>query len=342
MDSATKNDILQGLGMLKASLLKEYSLNTRPQDYKGENASDESLPADWQTKLKPISGGQGGFNSGDNGPDKKNTSTGSQSDPYIHKQLEEMQALMKQMAENLSMGGDSIDDNGDDDMEWDTEDVGGDEVDAGDMNMDVVEDDDEMDIEKMGHGMDKQMPLMNEGDDMGMEGGDDSDMSSIVDALNEIKGILSQMDFAKAQAAKLEKSIDDKFATMQKQMATQSNQAKVSQAVTDILKQHGLSELPSDVPVRTQGGVTVKSSIDPVPQPSGNEINSNDDGSFQKSDDMLEDRHNTFVGQVSSIVNRHGVDDLKGTFALVNQMRTEQVSDLSTPLYYYDNINVPN
>ena len=44
MDKETKESILEGVTVLKEAILKEYSLNTRPQDYKGENAKDESLP----------------------------------------------------------------------------------------------------------------------------------------------------------------------------------------------------------------------------------------------------------------------------------------------------------
>ena len=339
MDNQIKSDIMTGLALLKESLIKEYSLNTSPKDVKGENASDTNLPADWQEKLKPLSGGPEGGHEGDSGPEKKNTSTGSQgSDPYIHKELSEMKAaiamLSKQMmGENMAMGNDE--ESPEDEMMWDKEDVGSEENgEEGFREEEVMEEEDEM--AKMGtHGdMYKDM----EGEEMG--NGDDSDMAQIVDALNQIKGILTQADFQKQQALSIEKSVDAKLTTFAKEInKTLANRgaSQVSDTVKQILKSQGFAPVVSESPVRVSSNVAISKS-ESVPEHS---LTDDSSEMLQKSADNkdveeIANIHNNFVAQVDEIAGKTDVEDLKGTFRLLNYSRQQmQGGDLTTPLWYY-------
>ena len=348
-----KESILAGLNLFKQALIdqyvnKEYSLNTRPQDYKGENAKDESLPNDWVDKLKPLSGGPEGGRVGDSGPEKKNTSTGSQSaDPYIHK-MDEILAFIKQMGgqmpnQPMAMGHDEMPEaengeGGDDaEMMYDTEDVG------------VEEDGAEGVDDMMGdEGMDK----MGGAHDMALDGGDGMD-AEIVDALNQIKGILTQMDFAKQMVAETKeeilKSVNEQFATFKQDMGTQTAQSKqdnsaaMSEMVKQMLKSQGLAPVADNTPKRIENTVVSKSETAPAATPADfqpNDSMSKADDDSALSEDSVGDIHKSFVNQVESITSRTEPDDILNCFRFVNAMRNQTQDDMTHPLYYYQNSGV--
>lgn len=339
MDKEFLDSVKEGVTLLKEAVLKEYSLNTRPQDYKGENAGDETLPADWGQKLKPISGGPEGGHEGDSGPERKSTSTGSQgSDPYIHKQVADaLMAVIKQMQEApmapMAMAGDGEEEEEGDDMMWDTEDVGNEEVGA--EGGDEVMTDDEM-------GMDEGMDKMG-GSHMEMGHDDNNQLSEIVDALNQVKGILSQMDFQKQQVASFEKAVDEKVNAVKEDIikSVQADEANaVNRAVNQMLKSYGFAPVVSQNPTRVAdaGGATIKSKTEPVGVTSPEDLT----GNIAKSEEISEAErvdsvHQNFVAQVENIVNRTDVDDLRGAFKFTNALREQQEGgDLSQTLYYYN------
>ena len=355
IDTSTKANFLQGLHLMKNYLMenyvsKEMSLNTRPQDYKGENAKDETLPADWVDKLKPLSGGPDGGRAGDSGPETKSTGEGSQSDPYIHKQVADaLMAVIKQMQEPMAMGGEEIpeEDTGDE-MMWDTDDVGSAEEGAEGVD-DMMGGGGEM-------GMDEGMDKMGHDGGFTMDGGGDNMDNEIVDALNQIKGILSQVDFQKQQTdtmenamATMQKSFNDKLANMQKDIQKQANAnaaKQVNATVQQILKAQGLAPTVSETPKRMENTVVSKAEATPAPltedlsdrSESFGKSDDDNDGGNNSPVDTVGDIQKSFSATVSSIVNRTGKDNLYECFRFVNAMRLQNEGDLTVPIHYYEDV----
>ena len=353
IDNETKSNFIEGLNLMKQYLLdnyvsKENSLNTRPQDYKGENAKDESLPSDWVNKLKPLSGGPDGGKEGDSGPERKATSSGSQgTDPYIHK-MDEIYAFMKQMSEQMggmptqpmSMAGDEMpeeENGGGDEMMWDTEDAGSEEMGAEGVD-DMMGAGPEMGMEE---GMDK----MGHGDQFSMGGEGDGMDSEMLDALNQIKGILSQVDFQKQATSEVQETVQEtvqkaltsQFAAIKKEMqkSNANNAQQVNKTVQQILKSQGLAPMVNENPVRIEN--TVVSKAEAAPNAIPDDFKASE--SIQKAEDTIGDIQKSFVGQVNSIVDRFGKDDLLGCFKFTNSMRMQNgEGDLTHPLYYYEDV----
>ena len=312
------------LGGFRDYLLKEYSLNTDARSYKGENASDETLPSDWVEKLKPLSGGTEGGHEGDNGPERKATSTASQGkDPYIHKQLtdlsEKIDVLSKQMAGMpMMMGDDEMSDGeeeGWEEYEDEGEEVGGD--------MDVVEDAEvEEDYsEKMNHYKEGDPAMM---DDMGEEEGGDIN-ESVLQSLNEIKALLSQNLMSKQQTMEVT-AIDNKIGELQKSLST-----AMSKQVENELAKHGLRKSVTDEPRRrpVQKKATrktptnvMKSQPNVVPDNSTAAVTMDTQYSSVFGDDANAIQK-AFVTGVEELLSKHNSDDFSGTFRMLNNLRDQ-------------------
>ena len=328
---ATKfNDLQDILEGVNDYLKKEFSLNTDARSYKGENAVDTTLPADWVEKLKPMSGGTDGGHEGDSGPERKRTSSGSQgTEPYIHKQLdnlnEKIDLLAKQMMEsgNMSLGGDKMEveeDVVEEDDGW--EDIDDDMEDA-DADMDVSEEDIEVEEdyeEKMDHYKGGDMMMGGE-----QEGG--SSEEDVVQALNEIKALLSQNLMAKQKVvdnANLEKRLNG----LQKSL-----KSAVRKGVEEQLKKQGLQKSVSDEPVRKSVAVktkspasnVTKSQVSAVPDVAPSDISRETTFSSVYGDNDLAIKK-AFNQNVKDLADKHEIEDLGGTFRMLNRAREQEVN----------------
>lgn len=242
---------------LESYVSKELSLNTEPRSLKGDNATDTTLPADWEKKNDAIVGEkESGAERADAGNDSKSTKTGSQSDPYIHKQdIERMveqkvrSLMQKQGGGGFMMGEDEMENDGWDDI---------DDESAGDMNAVPPADgmsemaDDDME-QKMNHYKDGEemmgggMPGMEGGGmDEGM-GGDEN----AVQVLNEIKALLANGLMAKQlqyENSQLRDEVNGLKGSMKSTVEKQVNTA---------LKQFNLQPSSADVntPTRRNGNI---------------------------------------------------------------------------------------
>ena len=260
-------------------------------------------------------------------------------DPYIHKQVADaMMAFFKQMQEQgmsapVAMNDDvpSEETGDDDEMMWDTADVGDEE--EGAMGGD------EMGMDE-GMGMDNGMDKMG-GEPMAMGHDDGSDIAQVVEALNQIKGILSQADFMKQQAVAFDQKVDQKFAKMKEDIVKSiqdDNSKAVNSTVTKMLKSQGLAPTVSEAPKRIDSGNTMKSVVSPMGLNDAKDIT----GDIQKSEDVSDEServasvHDNFVAQVEAIVSKSAVDDLRSAFRLTNAMREQEAGgSLGQTLYYY-------
>ena len=80
-----QEELLPILKALKEYIVKEYAVNYPPH-VRGEDASAKELPADWQGKLDPITGGDTVGRDTFGSAGQNTTKAGSQAeDAYIHK-----------------------------------------------------------------------------------------------------------------------------------------------------------------------------------------------------------------------------------------------------------------
>ena len=231
---------------LRDYLVKEYSLKTEARSYKGENATDQTLPADWEAKNDAIVGeSEPGPNRADAGNPTNTSSTASQSDPYLHKSdLEAMEKrigeLFKQAAGGFMMNEDEMAGGGDGWDDIDDEPSGDMAPVAPDVSMDEMDDDME---QKMGHYKGDEMG-MDAGADMGMDAGAGGD--DIVSLLSEIKALLANGMLAK-QAIADNQETAARLENLEKNMT-----ANVNKQVKQVLQKQNLKPVQADVPKRVE------------------------------------------------------------------------------------------
>ena len=259
----TLRDILIGLDGL---LNKELALNTDARSLKGENASDTALPDDWVKKNDAIVGEkESNAERADAGNDSKSTKTGSQSDPYIHKQdidayvQRSLASLLgKQMGGNMMMGNDKMEDDGWDDI---PDESAGDMEEVGAPPMEGAEMDDDFE-QKMNHYKDGE-EMMGMGGGIGtgegMEGGGDAEAVTI---LNEIKALLANSLVAKQmqlENKQLQREVTDMKSNMD---------ANIKKQVQETLKKFNLREAQNEVkPTRRSAPIQKQSVTEQVAQP---------------------------------------------------------------------------
>ena len=313
---ADKVQLVSILKDLRDYISKEYNLNVDDRSLKGEGPSeDTSLPADWQVKLEPISGGPGGEKEGDKGAEKKATAAGSQGkDAYLHKEGEEVyersgaSPLPESEVPHHSQAMDE-------EPEVDVEEMPMEEV--------VDEENDIEDVEKAGM--------------YAMHGDDDE----VVSLLRDIKGFLENASMAKQSLAGIE-SVRSEIASLTKAIPEMVD-SRVKEGTTSALKSFGMRPASGDVPRRTnrrpveQTRQIVKEESVAVPQselmdsPAAIGVEGE---SLVKASSQISD-HEQFVGGVKQLVEMTDVDDLKGMFRRINKMREDSGENLAHNLYYF-------
>lgn len=331
-----KTELLGILKGLRDYISNEYSLNVEPRSYKGENANDSTLPADWQKKLEPISGGPGGERAGDHGAEAKASAAGSQSkDAYLHKQIDANGEVVSKGVENeqyeesgkspmasppqapsgldTEQKGAYMADNNEENGFGEEEMVNGD-VDNGD----EVIDEEGMDYEgKMG------------------------DTSEIVSLLEEIKNVLQHTSMQKQALSEIQ-DVKSGLEGLAKSLP-EIIDAQVSDGIKTGLKQFGFVAGGADVP-RRRNRNTSQSQVQKATQSRVAQLVAQEEEpasrigvegeSLMKAAGPVND-HDAFVDAVDQLAGMNEVDDLRGSFRLINQMREDSGDSLSHNLFYY-------
>ena len=321
-DNKPLMDILKEL---REHLAKDYSLNVDPRSYKGENAADSSLPADWQAKLEPISGGDGGGREGDKGAEKKATKAGSQgTDAYLHKEGEMYEESGQSPMREVPQEGQEID----------KAEYMADEGEEGEMM-------DEGEGMEEGEGMDEGFE-----DKMGDEGHDE-----VVTLLRDIKAVLEHNSMAK-QSLSAVKDMEVVLAGLTKSIP-EIVDSRVTAGLKDGLKQYaglngsgGVGDIPRRIKTPTapkNNGTSVRINKSEEVAPRAPVIQSQEDParaigvegeSLMKAADRITD-HDAFVDGVEQLAGLTQIDDLRGAFKVINKMREQSGESLTTNLYYY-------
>lgn len=334
MSMPDKTPLISILKDLREYISNEYNLNVEPRSYKGENAVDSSLPADWQAKLEPISGGQGGEKEGDKGAEKKATKAGSQGkDAYLHK--DEGNEMYEESGKSPRM-----------DVPQE-----GQEVDKMSHMKGAYMADNNDDGEMMDEGADEDMENGEDGEDgEGME--EDNyeekmgDHDEVVNLLREIKGVLEHASMAKQSLSEI-RDVRTELSGLAKSLP-EIVDGRVADGIKNGLKQFGYnaSGAVGDIPRRKlppkNNGSSVKlKSEDVVPQQAVRQPQVDparaigvEGESLMKAADRVND-HDAFVDGVEQLAKMTQVDDLRGAFRLINNMREQSGESLTQNLYYY-------
>lgn len=317
-----KGQLVNILKELRSYIAKEYNLNVDDRSLKGEGPSaDTTLPADWQAKLEPISGGPGGEREGDKGAEKKATAAGSQGkDAYLHKEGgEEMLEGTAGVSPKASPPQQTQF------MAEDEEEM----VAAPEEEMPVEEvmeeegDGDIDDVEKAG---------------MYAMGGDDE----VVSLLRDIKGFLENASMAKQSLAAVE-TVREEMSNLTKSIPGLIS-SEVQNGTQASLKQFGMRPASGDVPKRTPVNKPVEQrrlakAAAPVAREPEAVLDTPaaigvEGDSLVKASTHVNDQEQ-FVNGVEQLIEMTDVDDLRGTFRKVNRMREESGENLSHNLYYF-------
>lgn len=322
---------------LRDYISNEYNLNVDARSYKGENAVDESLPADWQKKLEPISGGSEGGHEGDKGAEKKATKAGSQSsDAYLHKQDDVPQkgASNGFKAEGLDVQTKAVDEVAVDEDE-EVVDEESNDMEEYEEKMGMYKDGVESDVKE-----DDSMEYednMGEMEDMGDNG------SEVVSLLRDIKNFLSNAHMEKQSVGELQ-AVRREVSDLAKALPEIIDR-QVNDGIKAGLKQFGYSPAGGDTPrrVTTRSQVQkskptqIKTAVTPAPAQkmvSTPEAIGVEGDSLMKAADRISD-HDTFVDGVEQLAGMTDIDDLRGTFKRINAMREQSGESLTQNLYYY-------
>ena len=304
---------------LRSYIANEYNLNVDDRSLKGEGPSeDTSLPADWQEKLEPISGGPGGEKEGDKGAEKKATAAGSQGkDAYLHKEGDETYERSGESPlpeSEVPHHSQAMADDGNGDMEEEEMPV-----------EEVMDEDNGMeDVEKAGM--------------YAMHGDEDE----VVSLLRDIKGFLENASMAKQNLAGIE-AVRSDVASLTKSLPGIID-SRIKDGTTSALKSFGMRPAGGDVPRRTNKRPVEQTRQQvvkeaPVAVPQSELMDSPaaigvEGDSLMKASSQVSD-HEQFVGGVKQLVDMTDVDDLKGTFRRINKMREDSGENLAHNLYYF-------
>ena len=325
-----KPELLPILKALREYIVKEYGVNYPPH-VRGEDATSKDVPADWVDKLNPITGGEteGRAEYGSSGG---NTTKGASQgeDPYIHKS--ELMDMLKDFAKHVVDGQDvqqagsrgenagftypgeegrvpqnrglEMQDEEEEEVEIEDEEEEEEYIEKNEHEEEEEEEEEDEDVEKEGEGM-------------GMELGRGGDVGAI---LKDIKDLM---------VAKSQEKRD--FADLKKELSAikKSVPAEIRNGIKKGLKGFGMESSRPDTQIRNAPNL--------APPPQGNLMPDQRIGvegeSFAKSDE--EKVQEQFTDAIQTIVDKHEPNDLRGTFKMVNGMRTQTGELTPQTLYYY-------
>ena len=326
-----QEELLPILKALKEYIVKEYAVNYPPH-VRGEDASAKELPADWQGKLDPITGGDTVGRDTFGSAGQNTTKAGSQAeDAYIHKS--ELEQILKDFVSKHFVNGQAVQQSGSrgenagytypgeaaripeglekNEHEEEEEAMApppafGDEEAVPEMEEEDVVDEDEEEEEGI-EAVAAQMRYSK----------DDTNVAAI---LKDIKGLLTSRQAEKKEFASLKGELSE----IKKSLPSQ-----VKQGIAQGMKRFNINPSQNDLPIRQ--------SVTTAPVAQGEFAPDQRIGvegeSFAKDVDWQ--RQDEFTHSVEQILDSNDAGDLKGTFKKLNGMRTQSGELTPQTLYYY-------
>ena len=302
--SSNKEQLLTILKSLREYIANEYTVSA--DGAKGGDSTmsvDQEVDADWQNKLDPISGGQGGEREG---AASKTTSEARQgTDPYLHK------------AKGVVLK-DDVDDEIEDDADDDVADV--EETYMADHHEEEDEDDDGEEDDFI----DEEMMAK-------------SADATIVNLLKDVKGLLETRHVEKQAIAGIQAEVAD----VKKSMST-SVEAGIKNGMKsfgfnpasgDIQRVTKSKKTASANKINGHQERIQKSAQTSEAIPAG--IGTEGDSLADITTPTPEGQHEQFVDAIETILKSNESDDFRGTFKKLNSMRDQQGDMSPSTLYYH-------
>jgi hypothetical protein len=329
-----QEELLPILKALKEYIVKEYAVNYPPH-VRGEDASAKELPADWQGKLDPITGGDTVGRDTFGSAGQNTTKAGSQAeDAYIHKS--ELEQILKDFVSKHFVNGQTVQQSGSrgenagytypgeaaripegleknehEDEEEATAPPPAFEAEA-EAAVPEMEEEEAVDVEE-----DEEEDMEAVAAQRMMYSRDDSNVAAI---LKDIKGLLSSRQAEKREFASLKGELSE----IKKSLPSQ-----VKQGIAQGMKRFNITPSASDQPIRREVTTAPVAAKELAPdQRIGVEGES-----FAKDVDWQ--RQDEFTHSVEQILDSNDAGDLKGTFKKLNGMRTQSGELTPQTLYYY-------
>jgi hypothetical protein len=344
-----QEELLPILKALREYISKEYAVNYPPH-VRGEDASNKELPASWQDKLDPITGGEttGRDTFGSSGQNA--TKAGSQSeDAYIHKS--ELEQILKDFVSKHYVDGMDVQQRGargdnagfaypgeerrvPEGLEKHGSEMGKNEEEMNGIPGEEEEEEGLPAMEEAGEDellAEDEVPVEEgEEEEEEMEGVAAGHMAYSKDNVNsllkDIKSLLVQKQTERSEFGSLKSELD----TIKKSMPSQ-----IKQGVTAGMKRFNLNPSVSDQATRTR--VPATSGSKPVAnQPMPDKRIGVEGESFAKTDPEANwQAQEQFTNAVEQILGGNDADDIRGTFKKVNSMRNQSGELTPQTLYYY-------
>ena len=303
--SSNKEQLLTILKSLREYISNEYTVNA--DGSKGGDSTmsvDQEMDADWQSKLEPMSGGQGGEREGAQGKTTSNARQGT--DPYLHKARG---VVLKQDLDE------EVEEEDEEEVIEDEEDNG--EEDNGEDNF-----------------LDEELTYSSHHDDEMMAKSADA---TIVTLLKDVKGLLETRHVEKQTMSE----IQGELAEVRKSMATSveagiksgMKQFGFNPASGDIQRVNKSRKVATSNKINGHQERIQKSTETAGTIPAG--IGTEGDSLADMTTPTPEGQHEQFVDAVETILKSNDGDDFRGTFKKLNSMRDQQGDMTPSTLYYH-------
>ena len=303
--SSNKEQLLTILKSLREYIANEYTVSA--DGAKGGDSTmsvDQEVDADWQNKLDPISGGQGGEREGAASKTTSNARQGT--DPYLHK------AKGVVLKDDVD---DEIEDDADDDVADVEETYMADHHEEEDAEDNGENDDEFIDEELMAKSAD----------------------ATIVNLLKDVKGLLETRHVEKQAIAGIQAEVAD----VKKSMST-SVEAGIKNGMKsfgfnpasgDIQRVTKSKKTASANKINGHQERIQKSAETSEAIPAG--IGTEGDSLADITTPTPEGQHEQFVDAIETILKSNESDDFRGTFKKLNSMRDQQGDMSPSTLYYH-------
>ena len=326
-----QEELLPILKALKEYIVKEYAVNYPPH-VRGEDASAKELPADWQGKLDPITGGDTVGRDTFGSAGQNTTKAGSQAeDAYIHKS--ELEQILKDFVSKHFVNGQAVQQSGSRGENAGYTYPGEAARIPEGLEKNEHEEEEEATAPPPAFGDEEAVPEMEEEDVMDEDEEEEEDIeavaaqmryskddTNVAAILKDIKGLLTSRQAEKKEFASLKGELSE----IKKSLPSQ-----VKQGIAQGMKRFNINPSQNDLPIRQSVTTAPVAQREVAPdQRIGVEGES-----FAKDVDWQ--RQDEFTHSVEQILDSNDAGDLKGTFKKLNGMRTQSGELTPQTLYYY-------
>ena len=303
--SSNKEQLLTILKSLREYIANEYTVSA--DGAKGGDSTmsvDQEVDADWQNKLDPISGGQGGEREGAASKTTSNARQGT--DPYLHK------AKGVVLKDDVD---DEIEDDADDDVADVEETYMADHHEEEDAEDNGENDDEFIDEELMAKSAD----------------------ATIVNLLKDVKGLLETRHVEKQAIAGIQAEVAD----VRKSMST-SVEAGIKNGMKSFGFNPASGDIQRVTKSKKTASANKINGHQERIQKSAQTSEAIHAGIGTEGDSLAdittptpEGQHEQFVDAIETILKSNESDDFRGTFKKLNSMRDQQGDMSPSTLYYH-------